>query len=78
MIDDDFDILDTQARILRMKAMLDDVCEACRQHGEMCKVLNEPGLAFASFMVGEAIQLFSREVVRYSQRAIDSLTTDKE
>lgn len=70
------DFLDIQARLLRMKAMLDEVCEACRQHGEMCKALDEPGLAFASFMVGESIAAFSREVIRYTQDALDSLDTD--
>jgi hypothetical protein len=64
--------LDIAERLLRMQSMLRDVCDACRQHGELCKALDEPALAFASFMVGESIASFSREVVRYTETALDS------
>lgn len=64
--------IDIAQRLLRMQSMLRDVCDACRQHGELCKTLDQPGLAFASFMVGESIAAFSKEVVRYTDAALDS------
>ena len=63
--------LDVAARLLRMQGMLRDVMDACYQHGELCKSLGEPGLAFASFMVGESIGAFSKAVVRYTETALD-------
>jgi hypothetical protein len=64
--------LDIAERLMRMQSMLRDVCDACRQHGELCKSIDQPGLAFASFMVGESIAAFSREVGRYTENALDS------
>lgn len=54
-----------------MQGMLRDVMDACYQHAELCKSLGEPGLAFASFMVGESIGAFSKAVVRYTETALD-------
>lgn len=63
--------LDIAERLLRMQSMLRDVVDACNAHAEICKTLGEPGLAFASFMVGESISAFSKAVVRYSKTALD-------
>ena len=63
--------LDIAERLLRMQSMLRDVVDACNAHAEICKTLGEPGLAFASFMVGESISVFSKAVLRYSKNALD-------
>lgn len=63
--------LDIAERLLRMQSMLRDVVDSCNAHAEACKAIGEPGLAFASFMVGESISAFSKAVVLYSKTALD-------
>lgn len=64
--------LDIAERLLVMQNMLRDVCDCCRQHAKMCQELDQPGLAFAAHMVAEAIAAFAKEVVRYTENALDS------